>query len=101
MTLLFLIMAQAADPAAIDSTASVVPPRCGAERPLNGEIVVCGNRGERTSPYRINQPPAPQEGLPKAQMQIADGVSASAETEQQILGGWPSNRFMVRLKIKF
>jgi hypothetical protein len=34
-------------------------------------------------------------------MQIARGVSAAAETEQAVIGGWPSNRLLVRFKIKF
>jgi hypothetical protein len=34
-------------------------------------------------------------------VQIAPGVSAAAETEQADVGGFPSNRFLVRFKIKF
>ena len=34
-------------------------------------------------------------------MQLDQGLSASAETESYDVGGFPSNRLMVRLKIKF
>ena len=66
-----------------------------------GEVVVCANRNGE-SPYRL-KPPIQQakEGLPKAAKQIADGVSIAGETEQADVGGFPSNRAMIRLKIKF
>lgn len=98
LTLLFLILVQAAP---LDSTASTVPQRCGAGRSANDEIVVCVRRREGVSPYRINQPPAQQTDIPKAKVQLADGVSVSAVTEQADVGGFPSNRVMVRLKFKF
>ena len=39
--------------------------------------------------------------MPKAQVRLAPGVSASAETDQADVGGFPSNRMLVRLKFKF
>jgi hypothetical protein len=43
----------------------------------------------------------PPSGIPRADAQLSDGVSASADTEDYDVGGRRSNRLMVRLKIKF
>jgi hypothetical protein len=67
----------------------------------NDEIVVCARRPAGPHPYRINQPPAAQSSPSKAEVQIAAGVTATAVTEQADVGGFPSNRFLVRFKIKF
>ena len=101
MHLIILLMAQATASAAPEGVAAAIPPPCQAERPAKDEIVVCAGRRDGSSPYRINQPPAREPGLPKAEVQIAEGVSATAETEQADVGGFPSNRLMVRLKIRF
>lgn len=99
--LLLLALLQAVTtvpPERIDLT---IPQPCQADRPVGGEIVVCANRdGDR--PYRLKQPAPPRKTeLPKAQMNIAEGVSAGIETEEADVGGFPSKRAMVRLKIKF
>ena len=101
MPLLFLALAQAASSAPLERTAVTVPPPCEAERSVDGEIVVCAPRQEGLSPYRINPLPARQSGLPKAEVRLAKGVIASAETEQAMVGGFPSNRAVIRLKFKF
>ena len=54
-----------------------------------------------SSPYRINQAVPRQLEPPKAELQLADGLTAAAETENVDVGGFPSNRLMVRFKIKF
>jgi len=65
------------------------------------EVVVCANRNGG-NPYRLKQVPPPRkEGLPSAQAQIAEGVTVSGETEYADVGGFPSNRAMIRLKIRF
>lgn len=65
------------------------------------EIVVCGER-DRSARYRIKQSVLPaKEGIPAAQLKLGKGVNASAETEQADVGGFPSERVMIRLKIKF
>jgi hypothetical protein len=101
MPLLLLALTQAisaAPPERIDLT---VRKSCPVQRSQSDEVVVCANRGE-ANPYRINQPPPPPEAqLPKAETQLADGVSAGAETENVDVGGFPSNRMMIRLKVKF
>jgi hypothetical protein len=74
---------------------------CEARESKSDEIVVCARRNDGSSPYRISQPPPRQSDIPKAELQLADGLNASAETESANVGGFLSNRMMVRLKIKF
>lgn len=64
------------------------------------EVVVCANRSGE-SPYRLKQTAQKERGPAKAQVEVADGVTAGAETENVDVGGFPSNRFMLRLKMKF
>ena len=96
--------------AAIAQAVTSVPPKkidltirrsCEAQATSGDEIVVCARRNDGIGPYRINQPLPRQSDVPKAELQLADGLSASAETENADVGGIPSNRAMVRLKIKF
>ena len=98
MHLLVLVAIQAAASAAPVRIDLTVPPPCGAQQAAGDEIVVCA---KGSNAYRINQPAAPPSQLPKAQAQIAQGVEASADTEQADVGGFPSNRMVVRLKFKF
>ena len=67
----------------------------------SSEVTVCGRRPGDASPYRIDQPLARGSDLPKAELQIVDGVRVSAETEASSVGGFQSNRAMIRLKVKF
>lgn len=100
MSLLLAAIAQAvtsAPPERIDLT---VRRPCEAEQESADEIVVCGEREIQAS-YRINQPQTQTAKRPKAEVQLAEGVDASVETEAANIGGAPSNRLMVRLKIKF
>lgn len=70
-------------------------------RKTTDEIVVCGEK-DRSARYRIKRTALPaNEGLPSAQLKLGKGVSASAETEQADVGGFPSERVMIRIKIKF
>ena len=96
--LLVLVAIQAAASAAPVRIDLTVPPPCGAQKAASDEIVVCA---DGSSPYRIKQQPVRQPDLPKAEVQIAEGVQASADTEQADVGGFPSNRVVLRLKIKF
>jgi len=65
----------------------------------NEEVVVCASRGE--SPYRLKQSTPPARKPAKAEVTIANGVAVSAETENADVGGFASNRLMMRLKVKF
>ena len=73
---------------------------CEIEQQSKDEIVVCAERESQES-FRINQP-QPKRAKPlRAEAQLAEGVGVSAETESANVGGFPSNRLMVRLKFKF
>jgi len=74
---------------------------CEIPKSNENEVVVCARRSGDLSPYRIKQLPARQSNIPKAETQLADGVRASAEAEKADVGGFPSNRLMIGLKIKF
>lgn len=100
MPLLFGLMLQAigsTPPETIDLT---VPQPCAAPAPADGEILVCAGRDGR-GPYRIQPAPPAGSDVAKAETQLANGVNASVETESHDVGGFPSKRAMVRLKIRF
>jgi hypothetical protein len=101
MSLLFAAIIQAVTSTPPEKIDLTIPQLCETQKSNDDEIVVCGRRGEGLSPYRINQPPHRQLEPPKAELQLVDGVRAAAETENADVGGFPSNRLMVRLKIKF
>jgi hypothetical protein len=75
---------------------------CADRRGDDGVVIVCANRNG-VSPYRLQEPEEVAEGaaLPDAEVKIADGVTADAATEQTNVGGFPSNRIMLGLKVKF
>src|SRR5919106_3952873 len=87
----------ASPPERIDLT---VPQPCRPEAASNDEVVVCANR-DGESPYRLREQPPPTKEMPKAEVSIAEGVSIAAETESEEVGGVPSKRGMIRLKVKF
>lgn len=92
--------------------ASVAGPPLPAPRPAapaclpdaaGGEVTVCGSRGQqeqfrlRALPQRYDPDVA---ALPKAETSILGGkAKVAAETEAAGVGGFQSNRGMVRLKI--
>jgi hypothetical protein len=102
MSLLLAAVLQAAGASPPERVDLTIPQSCAAQRPETDEVVVCANRNGE-SPYRLTDVPAPAEGeaLPKAEVQVAEGVSVGAETEKADVGGFDSNRAMVRLKVKF
>jgi hypothetical protein len=102
MSLVLVALAQAVTshpPERIDLT---IPQPCATQKSTSEEIVVCARPDGAMSPYRLKQPAQPRrEAIPKAELQIADGVAVGAETESADVGGFTSNRLMARLKIKF
>ena len=102
MPLLIGLMLQAiasAPPERIDLTA---PRPCAGQRSSDGEILVCARRGDGPGPYRIAPAPAARpDGLPKAEVKLAGGVVASAETESHDVGGFPSKRALLRFRVRF
>jgi hypothetical protein len=77
------------------------PNACSEQQRLaSDEIVVCGRK--RENPYRLRETFGPtQSRLPSAKVELTKGVSLAAETEKGEVGGVPTNRAMVRVKIKF
>ncbi|KAB7647462.1 hypothetical protein [Polymorphobacter fuscus] len=80
----------------------VTDPRLRAVVPCQrkvDEITVCA-KGDQ--PYRLKPDlaPLPEPGLPKAETSALGGRVA-VETERVGVGGFPSNRAMVRMKWKF
>jgi len=85
------------DPAPIRLTAPCPGPSDG------GDVVVCGrSRGDeyRLKPLPDRYRPSAQ-AIPRAQVPLAGGFKGAAETEQADVGGFPSNRIMLRLKRPF
>lgn len=99
LSLLLTQVVSAYSPERIDLT---IPQPCRPEQQESGEVVVCANRNGE-SPYRLKQPVQQKATtvLPKAELRVADGVAVSGETEEADVGGFPSNRAMIKLKIKF
>lgn len=101
MLLLIAALAQAVTSATPEKIDLTIPQPCRAQKSSDDEILVCARRDGELSPYRIGQPPSRQSDVPKAELQLADGVRIGAETEKADVGGFPSNRLMARLKIRF
>lgn len=99
--MLFLVsMLQAVSSTPPETIDLTIRQPCEQQRAAGDEVIVCAQRNG-DSPYRLNQPPPAPRELPKAKVQIAQGVEASAEAEQADVGGFQSRRAMIRLKIKF
>lgn len=102
LLLVFVASAQAISPAPADTIDLTVAPRCEASQSTSGEVVVCARRRDERSPYRLPLLPSKQgAGVPKAEAKLGNGANFAAETEQADIGGFPSNRLMLRLKFKF
>ena len=98
--LLAMVVAQAVSASPPERIDLTIRQPCQPQSGSPGEVVVCARTGE--SPYRIEQPPAPPpRALRKAEVKLAEGVEAGVETEQADVGGHPSKRAMLRVKIKF
>jgi hypothetical protein len=103
MLLLLLAIAQ---PASSITTGDAEPPvlttspaKCGTPaKQKSGEIVVCAKRSEG---YRIGPVAPPAPALPRAQLQISENVGAKIDLEQETISGFPSNRVMLSVKIRF
>jgi hypothetical protein len=107
MALMLALAVQAASPppAAIDYRLPPAPRHGPGDCPVarRDEIVVCGLRGADENERHRIQPPAsqPSEGLPPAAMALGKGVVVAAEAEAVNVGGFVSNRAMLRLKVRF
>lgn len=103
MTAIWLMLLQSeavSAPPAPAATVRFVPDR-DCEPNANGDIVICASPGDA---YRLKPLPdryRAEEGLPAARHVLGDGSTLSAETEQVIVGGFPSNRLMLRWRKGF
>ena len=76
----------------------LLPKPCTHPSEQAGEIVVCGRREE---PYRIGPISPTPPALPEAKIGIGEDATLSAEARQGEIGGIPTNRAMLTLKVKF
>ena len=65
------------------------------------EVVVCGRRDD--DGFRLKPLPErfAREDLPKVEVALSGGASVAAEAEAGNVGGIPTNRAMMRFKLKF
>ena len=76
---------------------SAVKPRC--PRASANEIVVCAPDQEA---FRVRPLPQTYEGFqPDAEIGVGQNATVGATAEAAGVGGWQSNRIMVRFKLKF
>ena len=75
----------------------VIKPRC--PRSSANEIVVCAPDQEQ---YRLRPlPPTYESATSGAEVGLGQGATAGVAAEGAGVGGWVSNRVMVRVKLKF
>lgn len=100
MMLAALLLQAAAGPPAERTRIAPPAPACGTTAP-DGEVVVCATPQEtfrlRALPQRYD---ADAPALPKAETRVG-GATIAAEGEAAGVGGFVSNRAMVRLKVPF
>ena len=99
MSFALALMLQAGTATPLERIDLTVAPPCGPA-PSQDEVVVCG-RADGRSPYRLPEIEEPDARPPTATVGIGGNAALAAETESADVGGLPSNRVMVRLKIKF
>jgi len=98
--MLLLLVAQAMSASPPERVDLTIPQPCVTQPASPGEVVVCANRDGK-SPYRLDQPVEDGESIPKAEASVGDDVKVAAEAEKGEVGNIPTNRLMVRLKVKF
>lgn len=77
-----------------------IRPRCPESRP--GEIVVCAPNPEEQRARRLPDTYAITEGLPRAEIDLGDGVSLDVHLDAGAMpNGYTANRVMVGVKFKF
>ena len=93
LTTLFLLQSAISPEAPLPT----IVPQC-ATATDSDEIVVCGNRDNRK--YRLDPLPDAKPTFGKAERNVAGG-KVEMVAEQGEVGGVPTNRALVRFKIKF
>jgi hypothetical protein len=93
LILALALVAPLPDRVALTADQACTTPAAGSD------VVVCGTRD--SDRYRIEPEPSRSPTGRKAAIDLSERVRAAAETEKGEVGGRPSNRIMLRLKIKF
>ena len=88
-------------PARLPARVRITRP-CPAPEEDGGDVVVCG-RSANAERYRFRPLPTEAERttLPRARTRVFGNATMSGETEAASVGGFVSNRAMVRLKVPF
>lgn len=75
--------------------------QCRSDPDSSDDVVVCGRVDQEQ--FRLRPLPDLYEkpGLSRAETSLLGDVKIAAETEQANVGGIPSNRIMLRLKLPF
>ena len=96
---MWLFLAEA--PAELDFDLARLPNRAADCRSSNGDqILVCAPKIVRDN--RVTDLGSTNEAyLPKAEVKLFGDVKGAVENEAVAVGGFPSNRMMVRVKIPF
>lgn len=74
---------------------------CPTEPDPSGDVVVCGRADQERFRLRPLPGRADDPATPRAEIGVLGDLKAAAETEQGNVGGFPSNRIMLRLKLPF
>ena len=74
---------------------------CAKEADPSDDIVVCGRVDQEQFRLRPLRERTVRLGIPRAETKVLGDLRATAEVEQSDVGGFPSNRLMLRLKLPF
>jgi hypothetical protein len=102
ISLMFLLQSAATTDAGETKSGKLQIPmdRCDPRRAATDEVVVCGRRDSK-SLYRVGPQSELPPAIPNAEFRLLDGVGLKLHAEEGEVGGIPTNRAMVSLKIKF
>lgn len=74
--------------------------QCSSEPAENGDVVVCARSDQEYRLKRLAEIPAGS-AVPRARATLAGDVEGAADVEQGSVGGFSSNRIMLRLTMPF
>jgi hypothetical protein len=101
ISLMMLLQSATADSGEANNGKLQIPmDRCDPRRTATDEVIVCGRRDSQ-SLYRVGPQPELPPAIPNAEFRLLDGVGLKVHAEEGEVGGVPTNRAMVSVKIKF
>jgi hypothetical protein len=100
LMLAFLTIQTADTNPTVDIYSKILGEKCRTGTPREDVVVVCGRR-DGQNPYRIGPQPSLPPALPDAEFRISENVKAKLGAEQGDVGGIPTNRAMITLKLRF